>query len=372
MPVDPSATAVEGMDTPDGVYTGTVRGHPRGPELGVVKHGRGRMVRPDGDVYEGEFEFDSMCGSGVLTAADGGEYEGEFWGNLRHGIGVENFPDGSTYGGQWKHGCKHGKGDEQLPDGELYEGLFFEGRRQGFGKLTLPNGVVLRGEFSAGLPHGRCTVEYCNGDLYEGHFIEGRRSGRGHFYVARSGAKHHERFNEEGRCVAGSLAVPCVVNLESADGSVYEGEFRRGEGCGDSAEDLSEVHWSHPLPGARDGTAHGKGVLRRSGRVYKGEFADDVPEGQGVLDYPSDAEADADGRRPVRFEGSFHNGLPTGWGTLLLSNGDKREGTWQQEKAEGLQFHCREGDKLEGAWHSAMWHCGNVCVENRYPRAQVP
>eukprot|EP01062_Namystynia_karyoxenos_P023843 TRINITY_DN19249_c0_g1_i1.p1 TRINITY_DN19249_c0_g1~~TRINITY_DN19249_c0_g1_i1.p1 ORF type:complete len:403 (+),score=94.86 TRINITY_DN19249_c0_g1_i1:71-1279(+) len=383
----PGLQRVEALATEDGVYWGTVAPHPRKDVDRILKHGRGRIERPNGDLYEGEFELDSMSGTGVLHSPNGDLYEGEFWGNLRHGIGVQTDASGATYSGQWQHDERHGKGDESLPDGTVYEGLFRGDARHGFGKLVLPNRVEMRGEFAEGLPHGaRCVVTYPNGDVYEGAFKCGKRDGNGRYTVARTGVVHFERY-EAGVCTAGALAVPPTVSLIFANGDTYRGDYCRGTAAGDAvadpsaaAADLSAMPWEEPLPCARDGVPHGKGAAVRDGRLYEGCFADGLPEGDGVVWYepppdpdapppdPDDPPQDPGPLRRLRYVGAFHEGIPTGWGTMHFSNGDRREGCWHREKAEGLQFLCRDGDTLEGAWDSAMWAGDQVSVPNRYPR----
>eukprot|EP00756_Hemistasia_phaeocysticola_P052068 Hpha_TRINITY_DN27262_c0_g1::TRINITY_DN27262_c0_g1_i1::g.140711::m.140711 len=357
---------VEDMETPDGVYTGTVRAHPRPDEPGVIKWGRGILRRPCGAVYEGEFRYDAMSGSGVLTAPEGDLYEGEFWGNLRHGIGIQTYAAGGSYEGQWMHDMRNGKGDEFILDGTRYEGLWREDRRHGFGKLILPNGVALRGEFAEGEPHGKGTVEYPNGDTWSGGFKNGRRHGEGRYVVARSNYIHFEVF-ENGRCMQGSLAHPPRAHVEYPNGDTFQGEYQRGDG---ESGDLSETGWDVPLPAARDGTPHGCGVLQQGGCHYRGQIENGVPEGDGEIEYSEDTECFSEGVKPIRYVGCFHLGVPTGWGSLDLSNGDRREGCWNQLKREGLQWHWKAGDALEGAWESGMWHNDTLQEANRYPRAE--
>nr|CAD7400991.1 unnamed protein product [Timema cristinae] len=63
------------------------------------RHGQGRALLPNGDVYEGKYRN-----------------------GKRHGRGLYVFRGGARYEGQWKKGVKHGEGKFQYPDGSWYEG----------------------------------------------------------------------------------------------------------------------------------------------------------------------------------------------------------------------------------------------------------
>nr|CAD7196151.1 unnamed protein product [Timema douglasi] len=63
------------------------------------RHGQGRALLPNGDVYEGQYRN-----------------------GKRHGGGLYVFRGGARYEGQWKKGVKHGEGKFHYPDGSWYEG----------------------------------------------------------------------------------------------------------------------------------------------------------------------------------------------------------------------------------------------------------
>ena len=66
--------------------------------------GPGRLTKPDGYVYEGQFKKNQFDGYGILKNASGGSYEGEF-----------------------QSGMKHGKGKEILYSGDIFDGHFVKG-----------------------------------------------------------------------------------------------------------------------------------------------------------------------------------------------------------------------------------------------------
>jgi len=105
----------------------------KGQWKGQVRHGKGILVRPDGQRFEGYFEDGRAHGHGVFTAADGNTYDGQWVQDRAHGVGRYNHVDGSTYHGEWYHDEKCGKGTESWADGARYEGEFLHGSKHGHG-----------------------------------------------------------------------------------------------------------------------------------------------------------------------------------------------------------------------------------------------
>lgn len=190
----------------------------------------------------------------------------------------------------------------------------------------------------------------------------------------------------------------CVVDFV-ADGAHYEGQWRR-EASGSN----------------RRGVRHGPGTLRfPSGHVFKGCFENDAAEGEGTVFFappppPSreatgtndvraaavmvmfaDAESTAlpeaatdeastDGMSrpfPVEFQGSFHNNLVDGKGTLLFSNGTSLEGFWTRGRRNGV-WHAHpapdrarfRGDVRAGLFEFDVavpldYHCRSAADEAR-------
>jgi hypothetical protein len=63
------------------------------------RHGRGKALLPNGDLYVGEYRK-----------------------GLRYGRGTYVFKGGARYEGNWRQGKKHGYGSFIYPDGSRYEG----------------------------------------------------------------------------------------------------------------------------------------------------------------------------------------------------------------------------------------------------------
>lgn len=124
------------------------------PYQGGDGHGRGRFVRADGSVVEGEWK-DGELVHGRSTEADGSVYEGEWHGGARHGRGCIWFASGASYEGEWRAGKPHGVGRDVWADGGVYEGQFADGMRHGHGKHVFANGDSYEGEWRYRRKHGR-------------------------------------------------------------------------------------------------------------------------------------------------------------------------------------------------------------------------
>lgn len=159
----------------------------------------------------------------------GANYHGEWGNNQKHGYGVQVFPSGEKYEGQWGNGLRNGEGTFWAPTGKakklrkVYVGGWKDDKRHGRGTCFFKNGEFFQGSWDQGKMHGHGTLRYENGDLYVGEFHEGQRSGKG--------------------------------TLNKANGDCYEG------------------YW---LADKREGS--GSFFYAESGKVFVGEWANDLPK----------------------------------------------------------------------------------------------
>lgn len=83
------------------------------------------MVTKTGETYLGEWEADQRKGKGRLILPNGDYYEGDFLDNKANGKGIFNSEEtGITYEGEFKDDRQEGKGKETHPNGAFYEGQF--------------------------------------------------------------------------------------------------------------------------------------------------------------------------------------------------------------------------------------------------------
>eukprot|EP01116_Phalansterium_solitarium_P022014 TRINITY_DN7108_c0_g1_i1.p1 TRINITY_DN7108_c0_g1~~TRINITY_DN7108_c0_g1_i1.p1 ORF type:complete len:995 (-),score=257.85 TRINITY_DN7108_c0_g1_i1:255-3167(-) len=86
-----------------GKYTGS-SGSYDGQFQHGKRHGRGRLVMRNGNIYEGEFHMDAIDGTGVYTwLASGNRYEGQFHAGKPHGSGTL-YADSKSVTGRFENG----------------------------------------------------------------------------------------------------------------------------------------------------------------------------------------------------------------------------------------------------------------------------
>jgi len=73
------------------------------------RHGSGRAILPNGDIYEGEYQCGKKHGEGTYKFKNGARYVGVYSENKKDGKGTFYYPDGSIYEGQWTDDRKHGQ-----------------------------------------------------------------------------------------------------------------------------------------------------------------------------------------------------------------------------------------------------------------------
>ncbi len=143
-----------------------------------VRHGRGELTLPNGDIIEGVYDKGSFVGPGSMRSANGGGIlEAAAWpAGSPDGPGTLHFPGGSRYTGEFAAGEMTGQGRLEHPADPAagsaalaYEGGFLQGRAHGAGVMTLGGGAGgrvearLTGEWRGGLPDGRALLEEPHG-----------------------------------------------------------------------------------------------------------------------------------------------------------------------------------------------------------------
>jgi len=268
--------------------------------------GKGRMVFPHGDTYDGEWL--------------GGQY---------HGFGRYSSQTADEYEGEWSHDKMCGNGRYLYRDsGDVYEGGWADGFREGFGKLTKANGDVFVGQYEAGELIKKTQLD--KHSLEMGVDADGKRI---KFITATASgqlslAAGLGQFTYTGDTIASADAddttVETVTNAEGVSGHLASGRSRHGHGeirydsgahyvgawvrgkrsgegkfnfaCGDSYEG-----------GWLDGMFHGHGKYASTGSdEYEGEWRADKMEGHGKLTRRDTGEV---------WEGNFVDGKKHGFGT---------------------------------------------------------
>lgn len=95
---------------------------------------------------------------GEYRENQGSYYEGLFKENKKHGFGKFVFQNLDIYIGQFKEDLISGKGIYKYSDGRIYEGEFFENAKHGKGKYVMKSGIIYDGQFEFGKRSGKGTL----------------------------------------------------------------------------------------------------------------------------------------------------------------------------------------------------------------------
>lgn len=328
-----------------------------------IRQGRGMLETKDGIIYKGHFINGTMI-KGRMILPDGSMYEGDVKGNFPHGTGTIHWSDGTSFQGEWSHGVPYGMGEQSdatqstlrgcfgeagvsgpgervflisggkissnsnnrsgsntalyryegdmrdnkmhgngklfWPDGRMYEGQFKADSIEGNGTMLwpanindLPDSLVRNnagdktksmnkymGSFSCGMFSGKGTLEFANGVIYEGEFKSGRYHGLGKINMSSIDQGQYSGQWEDGRIVGKGTRI-------WNNGDVYIGDFGPGStmhGKGSFVWKNGSQYVGEFVRGERSG--NGKQIWE-SGQYYIGEWKHGHPDGKGILINPN-------------------------------------------------------------------------------------
>ncbi|KAJ0060474.1 hypothetical protein NL108_012890 [Boleophthalmus pectinirostris] len=157
------------------------------------RHGSGRAVLPNGDRYEGQYQYGKRHGQGTYHFRNGARYVGNYFQNMKHGQGTFHYPDGSKYEGSWAEDLRHGHGIYTYPNGDTYNGQWHKHFRHGQGTYNYQNmGSKYKGSWENGKMESEGEYIHSN-HRYKGHFVKNSPSGPGK-YVFDLGCEQHGEF----------------------------------------------------------------------------------------------------------------------------------------------------------------------------------
>jgi hypothetical protein len=298
-------------------------------------HGNGKMLLPDGQVFEGSWNLgvhyvgSDESPSELITFSAGEidwHYKGESKDGIANGIGEKIYANGDHYEGGWKQNRYDGQGKLSLADGSVYDGkwisgmyvepikeddsLFDESLLVMFEKNKIKS--VYEGEVNESCQkHGIGILEW-DGNKAEGEW-------------------EHDRLNG-------------LAEVKYADGSRYEGAFKDGLYHGEGNRDYSggsryEGEW-------KNGKRHGQGKYTHSNfEYYEGEWLDDMYNGQGAILFPDGSQ----------YEGEFVNNRYHGKGKYSYSDGNKFIGGYIDGRRDGFGTVYTHDDQIE---YSGYWRQG--------------
>ncbi|XP_060784752.1 radial spoke head 1 homolog isoform X2 [Neoarius graeffei] len=157
------------------------------------RHGTGRAVLSNGDIYQGLYEHGKRSGQGTYRFKNGARYIGEYYMNLKHGQGVFYYPDGSKYDGSWVEDQRQGHGIYTYPNEDTYDGEWLQHQRHGQGVYTYhETGSKYVGTWVMGKMESVGEIIHAN-YKYQGNFQNNNPSGPGK-YVFDTGIEQHGEY----------------------------------------------------------------------------------------------------------------------------------------------------------------------------------
>ena len=322
------------------------------------RSGVGRLAFTSGEVYSGDWAQGQPDGQGRLQLADGSVYLGGWKRGKKYGTGELLYSDGDYFKGVWKDDQPHGNGAFVSPSrGVRFSGDWLEGQMDGPGLLESADGSVYTGAFSRGLKKGQGQMQYPSGAKYAGEWADNRRHGHGVFSRPIVSPQFAGFQLPNSSLISISRAGPVIASASpwplkadeydgawkedlpdghgvhrQADGSVYEGAFKRGLRHGAGVLTLAVGHIAKYDGEWVNGQRHGRGIVYfRSKYIFAGIFRSNVPHGPGILTSPNGSKLD----------GRYVLGVPEGkaslWkeqddGTLVQISGSAREGLLTPDK----------------------------------------
>ncbi|GJP37977.1 hypothetical protein CLOM_g22421 [Closterium sp. NIES-68] len=177
-----------------------------------------------------------------------------------------------------------------------------------------PNGDSYYGHWGAAwdVPHGTGCYVWADGSVYEGEWARGEKHGQG-LFVWPSGARY------KGEWARGQMQG--VGSYWGVDGSFYTGNWAAG-------------------------VKHGLGrKLYPNGDYYEGFWSFGAAQGPGRYVWANGNE----------YFGEWEGGMMSGCGTFTWASGESYEGEWEGGVEHGVgAFRWRDGSRYEGTWSHGL------------------
>lgn len=239
-------------------------------------------------IYYGETNYNSgFCqknGRGKMIYNNGDTYDGEWINNKKHGRGIMIYKNMDTYDGSWENDMMDGYGTYKTIHNEIYSGCWKNGFKNGNGRITYSNGDSYDGFWMNNTRHGKGRYEKKNGEMYVGEWNNNEKNGEGK-YLTVNGNRY------DGVWKNNVFWDGYITELKFNNGDTYSGFFRNGKKNGE-----------------------GK-MMYQDGSIYIGNWTDDRKDGNGLI---------------------------------IMINGDKVEGTWQNDLLVKSRLRNENGDLYEG------------------------
>lgn len=216
--------------------------------------------------------------------------------------------------------------------GDIYFGFWnLKGQMQGYAKI-IRNGQLIEGDWMSA---GNCAngrLYYINGTYFQGNIAN--------FIPTEHGI------------------------LSNYEDCFYSGDWLNGQYDGHGALSISRI--CRYEGDFRNSAMHGKGKLiyesyEGQNYNYNGDFENNTFSGFGNLQYFA-----AKGKNPEEYTGYWKNGVPSGKGTYIWSDGSNYQGNYEDGKKRGQGKYTFNLSKsyYEGSWSNGKPNGKGVLVLN--------
>ena len=316
----------------------------------------------------------------TITDENGNVYEGDVLNGKRHGVGKMTF-ETDSYIGEWEDNMKSGFGVRTLQDGTRTTGSWQEDNVSGYCVQIGSDGHRLLGQMKSNKLDGMGVVLYSDGKIYLGEWIEHTKSGFGAL-IYEDGTTEIGVF-ENGVYIGKPYDEEAIGKYTDPDGNVYEGEMKDGKFNGYGRKIITDgrilegyfsngvfikgyflnINGYHYVGSFTDSKLNGVAASIYDGKVYVGDFVNDIREGEGALLWLDNEGSYIGGMAKNRLEGKgiytrsegdvyiggFSNGEYEGEGVQFNKNGDIYEGGFVSGKRGGRGFlRYADGSTYEG------------------------
>ena len=146
------------------------------------RHGLGKIKYED-TVQIGMWRNNNFSGWGRIIKRNGQAFEGKFNNGVLNGKGVYKYKD-VLYVGNFENGIRQGKG-VLFTKNFNYQGQFTQGKIDGYGKIVFIEPHMeeceYEGFFKNNKIEGNGLMKWKNGNMYQGEMKDGKMNGRGRF-----------------------------------------------------------------------------------------------------------------------------------------------------------------------------------------------
>ncbi len=288
-------------------------------------------------------------------------WEGETFDSVAHGDGVLYIIDNDSIIDQLTGKAYYGAFDENdiitISDNEYYIGELAEEKFNGYGVYD-KNGELFIGNFKESKPHGFATW-YKNGKpYYIGMWSNGNFHGEGTLYKEDGSIKTGDW--ENGTLTQTFVDVDLnnghyngyvknnkpdgIGKMEYADGSIYSGKWKEGKWDGEGIYQINDTIYiaSVWINGILDGQTR----INVPEFSYVGEYLEGYPHGLCHIDIPN----------TYTYFGYMGDGVRSGYGELTLRSGDSYKGDWKDNlfEGDGVYVYSQANAKYEGQWYQGL------------------